>query len=215
MNYPVASILSQNITLLYDRLDLPSVNIDELKQLPGAETQPMVMATPEMVVVMYPSEHVVIQIGDRRVRLTLPEPNAELGSAPLPEFAQQCNRLVRKASSNLVAYGFNYDVLVGMGDSNANELSIEIFIADRNKVESAIQGKLMSFAPRFRFQREQKRYDLVLEPVDEHHIQAHFNSHSEFANIGLPSAGRLRKSFHEEFSFLSSILKSIFGGYAC
>lgn len=215
MSDPVVSVLSQNITLLYDRLDPPSVNIDELKQLPGAQAPPMVMATPELVVVVYPPQPMVIQIGDQRVRLTLRQPNAEVGSPPLPEFAQQCNQLVRKSSSKLVAYGFNYDVLVGMGDSNANELSIDLFLADRNKVESAMQGKLMSFTPRFKFQREQKRYDLVLEPMDEHHIQAHFNSHSEFANIGLPSAGRLRKSFYEEFNFLSSILKSIFGGYAC
>jgi len=212
MSDPVVSVLSQNITLLYDRLDPQSVNIDELKQLRGAEAQPTVMATPEMVVVVYPPKPIVLQIGDQRVRLTLPQPNAEVGSAPLPEFAQQCNHLVRKTKSKLVAYGFNYDAVLGLDDVNANETAIALFLSDRGKIESAVQGRLVAFTPRFKFQREQTWYNLVLEAVDEQHIQAHFNSHFEFTEIVMPSPKELQSSFREEFEYLDSILESIFGG---
>lgn len=202
-------LLSQNITLVYKALDLQAIDSRKLKGLIGDQVQPMVMDTPDMIVVVYPKAPLIIQLGDKRIRIMLQKESKELGSLPLWEIATKCNQLV--SESTLVAYGFNYDVGVALAGGNAHATTIDLFVPNRQMIESTLEGHLLSFIPRVKFQREQTRYDLVLEPIDEQHIKVHMNSHFEFDGIILPSQDQLQASFYREYEYLASMLPRLLG----
>jgi len=206
----ISTVLAQNITLLYDSLDLQAIDSSELKKFMGSQAKPMVMDMPEMIVVVYPAEPLVIQMGDRRTRITLQQGSHDIGELPLWEIALKCNQLVAKTKSTLVAYGFNYDVGVILTSENANEAVLDLFISDSQVIEDALEGHILSFVPRLIFQQDQTRYDLVLEPMAEQRIKVHLNAHFEFEGIVLPHKDQLKASFHEEFEYLASILPRLF-----
>jgi len=87
MEIQIQTVLSQNITLVYDSLDLQAIDSGELKGLMGVQTKPMLMDTPEMIVAVYPPEPTVIQIGDRRIRITFQQHNEDIGRVALWEIA--------------------------------------------------------------------------------------------------------------------------------
>lgn len=95
---------------------------------------------------------------------------------------------------------------VELAGGNAYKVMTELFVSNPEMIESAIEGHLLSCVPRFIFQRDQTRYDLVLEPIDEQRMKVHMNAHFEFGGITLPSQDQLQASFYEEYEYLGSIL---------
>lgn len=209
INIPV--VLSQNITLVYNSLDLRAIDSRKLKELIGDRANPMVMDTPDMIVAVYPPQPIIIQIGDRRIRITFQQESKDIGSIPLWEIALKCHQLVPE-SSKLIAYGFNYDVRVEVKDGDARAITIELFVADRQMIEDILGGQLSFFAPRFKFKRSETLYDLILEPLDEKRIKALLNAHFAFKDISLPPQDKLEESYRQEFGYLVSILPKLLKG---
>ena len=210
MDIQIERVLSQNITLLYESLDLQAVDGSKLKRLMGSQTKPMVMDTPEVIVAVYPTAVTLIQIGDRRVRITNQQQSEVIGQVPLWDLSVKCNQLVSEQSTKLVAYGFNYDLGTVVKDGDAYRMTQDLFIADTTKLNGAIDGKLLSFVPRLRFRRGTARYDLVLEPLDPQRIKVHLNTHYESESIVLPSASQLQTSFFEEYEYLVSMVPRLY-----
>jgi hypothetical protein len=202
--------LSRNITLVYDLLDLQTINTSDLKELVDSQTRPVVMDTPEMIVAVYQSELTIIQIADQHIRITSQKQSQDIGDVPLWEIAFKCNQLVPESKSALFAYGFNYDVGAVLADGNAHTTIIASFISDLPKIENVLEGHLSSFTPRLTFQKDQKRYNLILEVVEEQQIKAHLNAHFEFKDITLPPLDQLKASFYEEYDYLISLLPKLF-----
>lgn len=213
MDIQIETVLKQNITLVYDTLNLQALDTRALKELVGAHA-PMIMDTPDMIVAVYPPEPIVIEIGDRRIRITLQQPAETIGSIPLWEIALRCHQLVPESKSTLVAYGYNYDLEVALAKGSTHEATINLFVSDPNRIMSALEGDLLSFVPRFRFQRDQTRYDLALEPIDDQHIKVHMNTHFGFEGITLPSQDQLQVAFREEYEYLVAMLPRLFAGGA-
>lgn len=211
MNIEVQAVLSQNITLVYDSLNLRLIDSGDLKQLLGDQISPTIMDTPETIVAVYPPEPVIVQIGDRRIRVHFPQQVEDIGGIPLWEIAVKCDKLVPKSDSTLVAYGFNYDVSIAITDEDAHAFIMDLFISSRTIVESALDGKLSSFVPRLRYHRDQTDYDLVLEPEGAQHIKVHMNSHFQFDGIVLPSQNDLRAYYDKEYEYLVSMLPRLLG----
>jgi hypothetical protein len=207
MGLDIQGVLSQNITLVYDSLDLQTIDSSKLKGL-IASAKPMVMDTPEMIVAVYPPMPVVIQMGDRRTRITLQQESEEIGAVPLWEIALKCHQFV--SQSQLVAYGFNYDVGAAVTDENAQTITMDLFVPNQETIERILDGHLVSFIPRFKFKRGETLYDLILEPLDEKRVKAHLNAH--FEGKSLPPKDQLKVSFHQEFGYLISILPRLLEG---
>ncbi len=209
MNVHIPTVLNQNITLVYDALDLQTVNSGKLKGL-IADIKPMVMDMPEMIVAVYPPAPIIIQIGDKRIRITLQQQNENIGSIPLWDIALRCQELVPQ-SQQLVAYGLNYDVAVQVENGDVQEITTRLFIPDLQVIEDVLNGKLLSFTPRLQFKREQVHYDLILEPLEKQIIKAHLNAH--FGDEALEiSEAILKKAFYQEFKYLTSMLPKLLMG---
>jgi hypothetical protein len=203
----VKGVLSQNITLVYESLDLQTIDSGKLKGL-MADTKPMVMDTPEMIVAVYPPMPIIIQMGDRRTRITLQQESEQIGAAPIWETTIECHQLVPQ--SQLVAYGFNYDVGAVVRGAGVHTIITDLFAPNRDALEEALEGRVVSFIPRFKFKRGEALYDLILEPLDEEQIKAHLNAH--FEGRTLPSREELEASFRQEFEYLVSMLPRLFEG---
>jgi len=210
MPVAIQIVLGQNITLLYDSLDLKAVDSGKLKGLMGVQIKPVVMDTPVMIVALYPPSPMIIQMGGQRTRITLHQESEDIGSVPLWEIAVKCHELVPE--SQLVGYGFNYDVRGEFTDGNAQTATITMFVLNPQRVETALDGQLLSSVPRFKFRREKTVYDLSLDAVDDQHIKVHLNAHYQFEGITLPSADHLEASFRQEFEYLVSMLPRLLGG---
>jgi hypothetical protein len=204
----VDSVLSQNVTLSYDSLDLHAIDTRKLRGVAGSDIKPTVMDTPEMIVAVYPPQPIIIQVGENRIRITLSESADEVGKVPLWTIASNCHRLLAKSTSKLVAYGFNYDIGF-VWDGDAYEAVMSAFIADRNQLESVLEGHLVSFIPRLRFERNAVRYDVAIEPLDEHHLHAFMNAHYEMAQRALPAGDRLKDQYCAQYPLLLSLIAKL------
>ncbi len=207
MDIDIPIVLKQNITLVYDSLDLQTIDSSKLKGIMGGNA--MVMDTPDMIVALYPPTPMIIQMGDRRTRITLQKESKDIGSVPLWEVALKCHQLV-PPRAQLVAYGFNYDVGATVADGDVQTITMDLFISNRQMLEKILDGHLLSFMPRLKFKRGETLYDLILEPLDEQRITVHLNAH--FEDNTLPLQDQLEASFRQEFEYLVSMLPSLLEG---
>lgn len=210
MSVSILSILGQNITLVYRSLDLRSVDVKSLKQVVEGGAQPTVMDMPDTIVAAFPSEPIVIQLGDQRIRITLAKPIQDIGSVPLWKIAARCHHLVQKSA--LLAYGFNYDVLAALDSGNSYELLRTLFVADTPRLETVLGGSLASFTPRLQFDRAGARCDLLIEPFEAQRLKVHLNVHYEYPDIALPSQTRMKSAYLEQFGYLNSVLPALLQG---
>jgi hypothetical protein len=196
----ISTVLGQNITLVYDSLKLQDIDARILKNL-ISDVRPTVVDNPDLIAVIYPPVQLVIQLADKRIRITHQQ-HQNIGNLPLWEFAHQCHQLVTE--SQLIAYGFNYDVMVEITDQNAQEITRHLFISDPQTIDNLLEGHLEAFIPRLKFRRNGLLYDLFLEPLDEQQIKAHMNVH--FEEKTLPTLAQLEASYREEFDYFESLL---------
>ena len=206
MGVQVRSILAENITIVYDRLDLHAVDASKLKAL--TETHAVIMDTPELIVAVFPASPLIVQLGDRRVRITHQGEHEALGALPLWEIAAKCHQAVPQ-ECKVVAYGYNYDVLASTGDVAASDALKMAFLRDQQAFEEAAGGTLRSFAPRFVYDQDAV-CDLTLEPHDANRIKVHMNVH--FTADSLPATGQLQESYFARFERLVAVLQRLLKG---
>lgn len=235
MSIRIEKIASENLTLVYDALDLQTVDGNRLRNLASAQAQ-SVMLTAEQIIAAYPPEPIALQIDERRIRVGVAQmgelpggldqllqmqegahsqkkaARKEAGTVPLWKTALACHELVPGAT--LVAYGFNYSVEASVKTGSALEAIAGMVSVNQEKVAGAFDGELVSFAatPRLAFRRGQALYDLVLMPAEEQRVRATFNVHFEYEGIALPAEKELEKSYRGEFKTLTTLLSKLFAG---
>jgi hypothetical protein len=214
MNITIKKILNQNITLVYDSLDLQTIDRNELRKLFDEGVSPTVMDSPGMLVIIAPSTQTIVQMGGNRILVTLPQQSQEIGQKPIWDVTVNCTHLLSNTKSEIIAYGFNYNIEVetALEEVPIDKSFVPLFLARPTVFEKRLDGQLLSFVPRFVFLREQKKYDLKLKPVGERNLQVQLNVHYQVEEYPFPSAERLQKAFFEEFEYLKSILPKILKG---
>lgn len=205
MPVAVQTVLSQNITLVYDALELGAgLDRNRLRQIVGADA--LVMDTHEMIVAAQPANVVIFQLGDRRIRITTQQPAKEIGMVTLWILAHELNQLA--APGQLTAYGFNFDALVET-TQDAKTLVENVFSRDRAKLEQDLGGALESLVPRIHYVRDTTRYDLVLQPQEGKNLLAHLNAHME--RRSLPPQNVLEREYKTAFREFISTVERIVG----
>lgn len=214
MNITNKKILNQNITLVYNSLDLQTIDRNELRTLFDGGASPTVIDAPGMLMIIVPPDPFIVQMTGNRVSVTLPQQTQEIGQKPIWDVAVNCEHLLSHTKSQLMAYGFNYDVEIEIALENLSihKLMISRFLATPDMFEKCIDGQLFSIVPRFVFLREHKKYDLGFEPVGERNFQVHLNVHYQVEKHPFPISEKLQKAFFEEFIYLESILPKILKG---
>lgn len=201
----IEAVFGRNVTLVYDALDPNTVDRNQIRKLiPGAS--PTIMDMPEMIVAVYPPNPLVIQIGDRRIRVNLAAETTDLGDFPVWEYAYQCKDLLANSKSSLIAYGYNFDFAIFVPEKKVENILIENFVSDRATLEAKLQGQLLSFIPRLVFKNGNVQYDIIFELFDDHHVKVHGNAHFQEPEIQLPDLNDLRESYIKHYDRLHDTL---------
>ncbi len=207
MAHTIAGNPGNNITLVYTALPLGPVNRDTLRGVLGGEDI-VAMDTPELLVMFSPTQQRVLQLGDRRVR-AIDQGNRSPEQTALPFMATQAHKAVK--SDALQAYGFNYDLIIEwQGPQSVNDFLRKRYLRDEQPLEEVLGGKLTAYVPRFQFERDGKRYDLLIEPKSAHQLAAHLNVHYEASK--LPNQNKLRTAFLGEYEALTQLLARFLEG---
>ncbi len=200
-----SAIISQNITIVYQAIDLASIDTRQLRSL-VKDIKPAIIDMPDMLVAAYPPLPLIIQFGDSRIRVTWQQETTEL-AALIWETALSCHRLVTQHP--VIAYGFNYGVGVTVDDASGSIGVLSVFDFDRTALESALDGQL-EFLPRLQFQREGIHYDFIIERLDSQRMKILLNAH--FAGSELPPVNALEASFRSQYDYGLSLLHRILEG---
>lgn len=204
MAFDVIPLPGVNLTLVYDALPLARINRDQLRKILN-DPQMVVMDTPEMIMIFAPGRGLLIQIGDQRVRITDQTP-AALNSADLAALARRIHASI--ADATLIAYGFNYDLLLkATGAQTPAQILKARFLPDEEQVALLVRGQIETVAPRLIFHRGKTRYDLIFQPEEEQ-LKAHANVH--FAAASLPDLQELQRALSAEQQDLVALVGNLF-----
>ncbi|MBA4385465.1 MAG: hypothetical protein C0410_12075 [Anaerolinea sp.] len=208
MSIEIEAVFGRNITLVFDALDINSIDRNRLREIVPGKT-PTLMDMPEMMVAVYPPEPFIIQIGDRRIRLNLSAEIPVLGDFPLWQYAEQCNDLVNPDRAKLIAFGYNFDFGIQVSDRTINDLMISKFVQNRHELEEIVNGELVNFLPRITYKNEKVQYDIVFEPFELNRIKVHGNSHFQEEGLRLPKGDLLRESYLENFESIRGVVLNL------
>ena len=209
MGAVIEVVFGRNITIVYESLDLQSVDRNKLREIiPGVT--PTVMDMPEVLVAVYPPHPWLIQVGDRRMRVNLAIEVDGLGDFPLWEYALKAQQIIPAGKAPLLAYGYNFDFGVRFDGLTPPEILISKFVPNRQALEEEIQGTLVSYLPRLIFSNGTVQYDIVFEPMNNTRMNIHGNAHIQYPGIQLPSSEELKKSYVAEFERLQSTISRLF-----
>jgi len=142
-------------------------------------------------------------LGDRRVRIN-DGSQLPLGERPIAAIAVATDKIV---NSKVVAYGFNYNVVVSLKNEKNSGVFLKYrFLKDPEGIEKRINGTIQAISLRLLYNRDRTVYQLTIEPEVSDRIKAHLNAHFEKPDA-LPDAETLQASFKREFETLVTTLK--------
>lgn len=201
----VEAVFGRNITLVYDTLDPNIVDRNQLRTIiPG--TAPAIMDMPDMIVAVYQPLPLLVQIGDRRIRINHAVEIPDLGDFPIWEYARRYFDLLGGTKAALIAYGYNFDFGIILSEMTIEDLMINKFVQNRTQLEQTLQGELISFLPRITFKSGAAQYDIVFEPFQDSRVKVHGNVHLQEDGIQLPDEEGLRVSFTESYERVRTVI---------
>ena len=208
MTAAIEAVFGRNITLVYDTLDLHTIDRNKLREI-IPDFPPTVMDMPEMVVAVFPPSPWLIQIGDRRIRINIAAESEGLGDFPLWEYAIKSNELVPTDKASLIAYGYNFDFGVRFEDVTPQTALISKFTSNRSALEDTLQGTLISYLPRIVFKTGDLQYDIIFEPLNDVRMKVHGNAHLQHSGIQLPTLEDLKSSYIAQYEHLRHVIEKL------
>ncbi len=168
---PEMNVQSQNITFVYDAFSQDDIDPRQIKKLFDGPV--IVNDFPEVSLFVWPDMKIIVQIGDRRFRIT----KQESGNAPfnLWDATRTANAIINKPP---IALGLNFDVSVQCEKSSAKVIR-QIFSTEIDSITAALSGEIVSFVPRFKLAQERMLYDFIIDTIDNpvlpfiFHVNAH------------------------------------------
>jgi len=196
-----------NITIVYREFNFGLVSLDKLTRIFPGEPQPIVTSFPaEVLVSRYPNG-VLFQLLDRRLRLDDHSPN--LSRSPLPTILGPV--VTAAGQTDLVAYGYNYDVVFGLtGVDNSGAFLVDTFLKSPSGIEGKLNGTLGRIKLELIYDVEDSRYSLRLEPPNSDNVlRAHLNVHYADKEL-VTDEDSLGKSLSHHYERLHRSLNELF-----
>lgn len=195
-----------NITVVYQEFDFRSVSLDGLTGVFPEGPQPVVAKFPDVLVIQYPNG-VSFQLLDRRLRLN--DPSADLSRSPLAAILEPI--VAAAGQTDLVAYGYNYDVVFGLsGVDNSGAFLLDKFLRERSQVEGDLNGNLSRIKLELIYDVEDSRYSLRLEPANSDNVlRAHLNVHYAHAEL-VTDKGLLAERLSRHYDHFHQSLSELF-----
>jgi len=194
-------IINQNITIVFDNLDIQSIKIDQLKSIGGKDVA--ITMLPDLLIMIIPATGLIIQLGDRRLRVTSQIPSS--GIINIWSITKSIKDLL---PVNISAYGFNFDLLLDLNENHPTMDYRFLFSNDLPALEGIIESKIDRFNPRFAFMHNGALIDLILDPINPISSKMHGNIHYE--NNNFPNEDELNQSFTNQLNYILDLSNKLF-----
>lgn len=208
MNIERIEVQRTNITVVFDRLELPEISRDALRQLLPGEPPPVLTDVPnELISLVYPTLQTIGTFGNRRISFD-DTAQREIERSLLPGLTLSAARLIR--GPRVVAFGFNYIATAMVKNiDDVGMFFVDRLLKSRKRIETRLEGTLRGLSLRLNYEREGVRYTLRVEPMDigVAVLRSRFNAH--FAQSELPSLKVLTKMFSLELERMVEALEKL------
>lgn len=202
-----------NITVVYDNLDLDSISRDRLRSM-LPDVQPPIMADLPVVggaiALTYEPLQTQCLIDQRRIRISNVG-QAAIERRPLSTVAQlaETTREIVEGA-NVIAYGFNYEVLVYLEDQDDIGRFLRVrFLNDPEDLDSRFGGRIDSIDLRLHCVLDEKEYNFRFRPSGSDTSQLQISCNVHFRRDTLPTAGDLQEHMVSEYDDIRAIAKRI------
>lgn len=172
-----------NITAVFSEIDHTSITAEKMRNVfelteEEKKNSPFLEPSPEVKILAIPNRKKDVIIEANRLRVNDRSGKKPKESDLIQDFRKAFENLVDK--EKIVAYGFNYDILV----FTEEPIEYEVFIGD--KMLSILNKGLLSEAGmRMVYKKEDKRFDLQISPIVgiANQFLLHLNIHYEKREI--------------------------------
>jgi hypothetical protein len=201
MKFKIDAFLGSNISLVFERLDVPEISRDTVR---SNFNQAALMDTGDMLVVLHPSG-IVTQFADKRL-LVSDQSQSKVGDKDLWNFTWSAVNSLKEYA--LIAYGYNYDLRTSVEEIGAIQPYFTAqFLPQSALIIEKLESTDLTLIPRLVYTRKHIRYDIRLEPDEMSKLVVHLNAH--FAGQPLPDAESLKQSFIAELEEVDRFLAAI------
>ena len=204
MTATLEAVFGRNITLLYNSISLPSINLVKAKEI-FTDGEPAIVQLPGAVTVFNSqSSPLTVQIDSKRIVINAFDDGKDLGNYPLCNFAIKFNELIVD-NSKIEAFGFNYNFGF-LSDENLSESLLSFFSIDVIPLMKSFGGSIVDFCPNFKVEGNGSKFNYVFEKHSEVQLKVHVNSH--FIAEKLPEELELKKYFVENYEIARDNLEN-------
>ncbi|MBU2597852.1 MAG: hypothetical protein KKC53_01535 [Actinobacteria bacterium] len=195
-----------NITAVFKEIDHTLITAEKMREIfelseKEKKNSPFLEPSPNVKILVIPGRQKEIIIEEKRLRVN-DKSGKEPNKSELEKYFQIAfDSLVDK--TKLIAYGFNYDILV------KSEKKIDFKkLSGKCIFESLESGSnILESGVRVLFEKEEKRYFLQTSPTeDPYKMRLHLNTHYSLKEINLR---RLKEQLNENYLKLIGIIKRI------
>lgn len=143
MDTSTATLSGYNFIVVFRELRLNEALLMHARRLLPALPNPLVTEIPNQLIgVVYPDHSIQCQFANRRVDIRHTPRSGLVGEAPFCEVAVAAVERARESGSqDVVAYGFNYDVLMQLRDyDRPGQYVVQRFLANPNVLAAIFGG---------------------------------------------------------------------------
>lgn len=192
-----------NITAVFSEIDHTSITAEKMRKIfelseEEKKNSPFLEPSQFIKILGIPNRRKDIIIEGKRLRVNDSENKEPQNSELLKYFQIAFKKLTDK--DKLIAYGFNYDILV----TYLKKIDFKKFLG-KNVIRSLSTTSILESGLRVLFTKKGKRYNLQISPTgDPHKLLFHLNAHYPLKKIGFQ---QLQKQFEEDYLCLIRIIE--------
>lgn len=194
-----------NITAVFEEIDYISITAEKMRKAfelneKERRSSPFLEPSPSTKILGIPNRQKDIIIQDNRLRVNDNSGKEPTKSELAKYFQIAFNNFVDEIK--LIAYGFNYDILV----KSEKKINFKKLLG-RDMLKSLLGSSILESGTRVLFTKREKLYDLRISPTgDPYEILFHLNAHYSLKKINLP---QLRKQLNENYLELIRIMEEV------
>jgi len=194
-----------NITAVFSEIDHTSITAEKMRKVfelteEEKKNSPFLEPLPVVKILAIPNRKKDIIIEDKRLRINDHSGLLPKDSDLIKYFRIAFEDLTDK--KNLIAYGFNYDILV----KSKVKIDFKKFL-ERQLIKNIGEQSVLETAIRIMFKKQTKRFDLQISPTgNPYQLLFHLNSHYALKKIIF---NELNKQFNQDYLFLTKIIQKI------
>jgi len=199
-----ATLVYYNIVVVFRELKFGPMLSEPARRLLEGHPSPLITEIPNQVLaVVYPDRQIQCEFADRRVKVTDGR-GTEPGAEPFAQVVINATQAAGRASAaQIVAYGYNYELHIPVGEEDAGAFLRTRFLSEAAKIGQAFGGTVgpVGISASVRL-ADDCQANFGIEPIPERpgYAKAHVNYHYEGKSPSLQSdelSAQAREKYQE------------------